>query len=147
MSSSTTVEHEENEDGPRGGENNEEDSNQPQDVEDVEMVTNMKLYLIEAMRNKKNDELAEFVLYKEVLNQVQKMENIPSYATDAIHGKQKLVAELNRLKEKHLRKHYFFDQLLGVMLKSPDSDEMVTPTLVPIYRSVFIDRDGNKLYN
>jgi uncharacterized pyridoxal phosphate-containing UPF0001 family protein len=80
-------------------------------VEDVKMVTNKKLYLIEAMQNKKKDELAEFVLYKEVLKQVQKMEDIQSSARDVIDSKQKVVTELNTLKEKHLRKHYFFDQL------------------------------------
>ncbi len=78
------------------------------------MVTNKKLYLIETMWNKKLDELVQFVLYKEVVEQVQKMEDI----RDVIDSKQKMVAELTTLNEKHLRKHYFFDQLLGVMLKS-----------------------------
>jgi hypothetical protein len=138
---------------PQGEKSNENDNNQPRekededDFEDVEQVTNVRLYLVEWFKMKKNDERAEAVLYQDAIDQINRMDPMPSSAWDVIHSKEKMVEELTGLKEKHLRKHYFFDQLLGVMLKSPDTDETVTPTLVPIYRSVFIDRDGNKLYN
>jgi hypothetical protein len=137
MSTSNVVERNDKAEIPQGGEPAEDDNNQPQEVEDVEQATNLRLYLVEAMRIKKSDEMAEFVLYKHVLEQVQKMEDLPSSAWDVIHSKQKMVEELTGLKEKHLRDHYFFDQLLGVMLQSPDTDEMVSPTLPPIYHPFY----------
>jgi len=131
---------------PQDDATHEDDNNQPQDVEDYEQVTNKKLYLVEAMRNRKKEELAEFVLWKEVLEQVQKMEEIPSSALDVVPSKQKMVAELEAMKEKHLRQHYLYDQLMGVMLASPDTNDSVTSTLPAIYRRFFIDRDGSKYY-
>jgi len=118
---------------PQDDATHEDDNNQPQDVEDYEQVTNKKLYLVEAMRNRKKEELAEFVLWKEVLEQVQKMEEIPSSALDVVPSKQKMVAELEAMKEKHLRQHYLYDQLMGVMLASPDTNDscqMMTMTWI-----------------
>jgi hypothetical protein len=131
---------------PQEGEPTEDDNNQPQEEEDAEQVTNMRLYLIKAMRMKKLDEMAEFVLYKHVLEQVEKMDPMPSSAWDVIHSKEKMVEELTGLKEKHLRNHYLFDQLLGLMLNSPDTDEEVTSTLPPISHPVYYTSDGKKYY-
>jgi hypothetical protein len=58
---------------------------------------------------------------------------MPSSARDIIHSKEKMVEELKGLKETHLRNQAFYDQLLGLMLQSPDTDEEVTPTLPPIH--------------
>jgi hypothetical protein len=98
------------------------------------------------MWNKTNDELAEFVLCKELLEQIQKMDKIPSSTRDVV-SKQRMVVELEAMKEKNLRQHYFFDQLLGVTLQSPDTEEGISPSLPLIYRSVLYDRDGNTFYS
>jgi len=65
---------------------------------------------------------------------------------NVVTSKQKLVAELEGKKEKHLRRHYFYNQLMGVMLSSPDTEDTITSTLPPIYRSFFIENDGKKYY-
>ena len=137
MSSTNVVEGEEGDHAPQVQEAHEDDNNQPQDADDYEQVTNKKLYLVEALRDRKKEELAEFVFWKEVLEQVQKTEDIPFSASDVVTSKQKLVAELEGKKEKHLRRHYFYNQLMGVMLSSPDTEDTITSTLPPIYRSFF----------
>jgi len=51
------------------------------------------------------------------------------------------VEELQSKKEKHLREHQFYEQLLGVMLASPDTDEKVlqsvSQALPPIYHKFY----------
>jgi len=111
MSSTNVVEGEEGDHAPQVQEAHEDDNNQPQDADDYEQVTNKKLYLVEALRDRKKEELA-------------------------LEGK----------KEKHLRRHYFYNQLMGVMLSSPDTEDTITSTLPPIYRSFFIENDGKKYY-
>jgi hypothetical protein len=137
---------------PQGEKSNENDNNQPRekededDFEDVEQVTNVRLYLVEWFKMKKNDERAEAVLYQYAIEQINKMDPMPSSARDIIHSKEKMVEELKGLKETHLRNQAFYDQLLGLMLQSPDTDEEVTPTLPPIHRPVYYTEDGKKYY-
>jgi hypothetical protein len=40
----------------------------------------------------------------------------------------------------------FYDQLVGLMLAPPDTDETVAHSMPPIYRPFFIDFDGRKYY-
>ena len=137
---------------PQGEKSNENDNNQPRekededDFEDVEQVTNVRLYLVEWFKMKKNDERAEAVLYQYAIEQINKMDPMPSSARDIIHSKEKMVEELKGLKETHLRNQAFYDQLLGLMLQSPDTDEEVTPTLPPIHRPVYKTAEGQKYY-
>jgi hypothetical protein len=115
-------------------------------VEDVELVTNKRQYLIEAVRVKAKEEFEQFVLYKALLEQVESMGELPTSARDVVHSKDSLVAELTDVKDKHLRQHHFFDQLLGIMLRTPLTEETVSNSFPPIYRPVFYDPDGNKRY-
>jgi hypothetical protein len=137
---------------PQGEKSNEDDNNQPReeededDFEDVEQVTNVRVYLVEWFKVKKNDERAEAVLYQYAIDQINRMDPMPSSAWDVIHSKEKMVEELKLLKETHLRNAAFYDQLLGLMLNSPDTDEEVTPTLPPIHRPVYYTSDGKKYY-
>ena len=128
----------------------EADDNQPNLVEQVEQVTNKKEYLIETMRDKTAEELAHFEVYKELLASVQLMEETPHSPRDLFPSKAQLVEELQNRKEKHLREHQFYEQLLGVMLVSPDTDEKVlqsvSQALPPIYRYYWVDNNGNKIY-
>jgi len=115
----------------------EADENQSQQLEQYEQVMNLKLYLVEDMREKKKTALSKFVLYKELLHRVQIMEVFPHCPSDVVHSKEAMVEELEALKTKHLRQLHFYDQLVRLMLASPDTDETVMHSMPPIYRPFF----------
>ena len=78
---------------PQGEKSNEDDNNQPReeededDFEDVEQVTNVRVYLVEWFKVKKNDERAEAVLYQYAIDQINRIPFLGENVSDSItHG-------------------------------------------------------------